>query len=165
MLRKIMKEDHNNFKDNHEELAAKKFIALYNKAYGANFELVERSEAPDFRAMDKQTKELLNFEETLATRSPIGPQIWRAMLNGTYSSPGPQTLDLEGELGAYRDNIKKKFSKHYGSNCALVVFQFGPVMPWEVALNYFKSMFDFSESPFDKGIYMISWEELYRLDK
>ncbi len=54
-----MLEDHNSFKDNHEELTAKKFIALYNKIYRTNFELIERSEAPDFRAMDKLTQESL----------------------------------------------------------------------------------------------------------
>lgn len=160
-----MRMNHNEFKDNHEELAAKKFLNLYNQRYNTQFKIIEKSESPDFKAIDVRSGAILNFEETLATRSPIGPQIWKAMLEGLYNSPGPQTLDVTRELCAYRDNIVKKFSKKYGSGYALIAFQFGPVMPWEFALEQLKSMIDFEQSPFDKGVFLISWEELHRLDE
>ncbi len=126
----MIKTDHNGFKKNHEELAALKFLALYNRKYGTSFQRIFTSElVPDFRSVDPLSWEHLNFDETLATRSSVGPKIWKAMLKGEYRSPSLQTLDVEGELVAYRDNIVKKFTKRYGTSCALVVFLFGPVMP------------------------------------
>ncbi len=123
--------EHGEFKDNAEGLATKQFLPTYNALHGTHFKTVHSDDvAPDVRCVDPTTSESLNFEITLATRSPDGPLIWKKMLAGTYKSPGPSTLNVDEELLAYRDAILKKFKKRYGKNTALVVFQWGPVMPW-----------------------------------
>lgn len=158
--------NHDEFKANAETLATNQFLPAYNALRSTHFQMLGSDDvAPDACCVDVKTGERLNLEITLATRSPDGPLTWRKMLNGTYTQHGPSNLDVEGELQAYRDNILKKFSKRYGRNTALVVFQWGPVMPWNIVLERFRSMIDFAESPFDKGVWMLSWRELFRLDQ
>lgn len=157
---------HDDFKENAEGLATKEFLPAYNALKGTHFEVRQSDDvAPDVHCIDRATGALLNVEITLATRSPDGPLIWKKMLAGTYKSPGPSVLDLEAELAAYRDNILKKFGKRYGPKTALLVFQWGPVMPWDVCLDHFCSMIDFSNCPFDMGVWMLSWNDLFRLGK
>jgi hypothetical protein len=157
---------HDDFKENAEGLATMQFLPAYNSLNGTQFEVRHSDEvAPDVRCVDRATGAILNIEITLATRSPVGPLTWKQMRAGMYKSPGPSVLDLEGELAAYRENIVKKFRKRYGKNTALLVFQWGPVMPWNVCLDHFRSMIDFSQSPFNLGVWMLSWGDLLKLDK
>jgi len=156
---------HNDFKENYEALATQQFLPAYNALMKTHFRAVPCDRvAPDVFSQDTVTGEILNLEITFATVSPHGPLVWRAMLEGTYKSPGAQKEDDQIEVQACADNINKKFDKRYGSNVALVVFHWGPIVPWHEHLDLLHWMVDFDQSPFDKGVWLLSWRRLHKLD-
>ena len=161
-----MEEKHDSFKDNYEWVAMNQFLPEYNKLYNRAFDPPEhRGDAPDFTLLDSESEDELDVEVTMLTESPRGPLEWKKMLNGTFQRhKRPETYRPE-VLNIYCDIIKKKFNMRYGQNCALLAFHWGAPIPWHVDLQYFISMMDFDKSPFLRGVFLVSWGELYRLDQ
>lgn len=102
-----------------------------------------------------------NFEELAATKFL---PFYNAELGTSF----------EKELAAYKEKIEKKVGKQYGKGCALVVFHMGLPWEWEEPaewenpnnkLSRLRTEMDYSASPFDRGVWFVSWERVYRLDK
>ncbi len=75
---------------------------------------------------------------------------------------------FEEHLACYIKNISKKFSASYGNNCALTEFHMGPVWDWDDPahrLSHPQDEIDYSQSPFERGVWLLHWKEIHKLDK
>jgi len=168
-----MEDKHNHFKTNFEELAATKFLDFYNSKFGCSFEIVTPApKEPDFHCRDAISRKELKFDVTLATVAPRDPMAFRQMLDGNYKGQPIVSPSFDEELATYKEKIEKKFTKRYGKDCALVVFHMGLVWEWDEPavwespdnkLCRLKTEIDYNQSPFDKGIWFLSWEHVYCL--
>jgi hypothetical protein len=155
---------HDRFKRNCEELAARDFLKGYNSLQGSHFQLVDESSEPDFHAQDLNTNAILHFEVTQGT-SRKWIDTWRELHEGTYDNNRlGKSISIQEECDTCTERILKKFSKRYGPNCALAVYYFSPLWAKEF-LKVLRASIDFSQSPFDRGIWLVCSAEFYRIDQ
>lgn len=160
---------------------AERFIKLYNSQMGTSFRIVKHLDAPDFHCQDEEGTQL-NLEITL-TEDRAGDI---AALLGRSDARSPEALKrhLEaverGEASIFdsvsclqenvsqmaKTRIQPKLDKDYGSNTALIVRDVSPLgWNWETVLEDLASSLDLRNNPFDKGIWLISFEsnQIYRV--
>ena len=171
-----MSEDHDWFGDNFEQLAAKQFLDHYNSENGTAYVVTEGNrEAPDFRCRDEGTGDVLSFDVTLATYGPRDPIIFRKLLAGAFEDKvmPAEEVCFVAALAQYKEQIEQKFSMRYGANCALVVYHMGPCWEWDAPASWenpshrlcrLSTEIDYTESPYDRGVWFLTWGEVYRLD-
>lgn len=164
-----------------EKATADAFIELYNRELGTSFYIVEYSDAPDVRCKDLNGN-ILNFEITLTEDRPkdiqaaLGRSNHRniealkghlADVKAGRANPLEMVSCLQGNVtDMIVDRILPKLQKDYGSNVALVIRDSSPVCwDWDLAVDHIKNRLSLQRSPFDKGIWIISFrkDKVFRL--
>ena len=152
---------------------AEQFIDLYNTQMGTSFSIVDHSDVPDIRCLDKEGNQL-NFDVTL-TEDRLGDI--QALL-GRSDARSPEAMKKHNEavergeasifdtvscLGGNVSQIaiariQSKIDKmRYGPNTALVVRDVSPLgWDWESVSCNLAASLNLKDNPFDEGIWLIS---------
>jgi len=164
-----------------EKATADAFITLYNDQMGSTYRIIEYSEAPDIQCKDTEGNEF-NFEITLTEDRPqdIAALCYRSNhrslenlkkhlqeVEAGRADPLERVSCLQGNVTEILiSRIKKKLSKNYGPNTALVIRSTSPVdWSWDTVREQIESSLDSEHNPYDKGIWIISYskDKIFRL--
>ena len=169
-------------KEQDERDIAEGFIKYYNMLKGSSYQIVEHSDAPDFRCVDFQ-KNMLNLEITQTEDRPKDIAAYHGRSNHRSiealkehnakvkegkANPLERVSCLSGNvMVTIVDRIKKKMNKDYGKNTALVVGDTsGCNWDWDMEIEDIGNSLDLSRNPYDKGIWIISKDKtnIFRID-
>ena len=172
-------------KEEIEQSTAKHFLELYNKEYQTEYYIVEHSDSPDILCKDKE-ENIFNIEITMTQDKDKDIQAllgrsnhksvevlkekMRKYKNGEISFEEIRgTSFSDNSIPMLLEAIRKKSSKDYGNNVALVIRDTSP-LGWDytIHLNDIREQIQaiFTKKVFDKGIWLINLNlnKIYQLD-
>ena len=155
-----------------ERATADAFIELYNRKMGTSFSIIDHSDAPDIRCVAPEGN-TLNLEITLTEdrnkdiAALLGRSDHRSFENlRKEMKEGKPNLRVscfqENVIDQLIDRILPKLEKDYGPNVALVIRDTSPLdWPWDSELVNIRCRLksQMKRNPFDKGIWIISYEK------
>lgn len=170
-----------NEKEAIEKATADAFIELYNSEMGTSFSITKHSDAPDIRCRDPKGN-IFNFEITLTEdrekdiTAALGRSDHRSIetlrkhleeVKAGKANPLDKVSCLQGNVTQMIFNrILPKLKKDYGSNVGLVIRDISPVSwDWDLVVDDIRRLIDSQRNPFDKGIWIISFQKdkIYRI--
>lgn len=151
---------------------AERFLKLYNSQECTSYRIVKHGDAPDFQCQDDQGPSL--YLEVTQTEDRCGDI---PALRGRSDARSPEALKQHldavkrGEASIFdsvsclrgnvlqmaHNRIQPKLAKDYGLDVALVVRDVSPLgWNWETAIDDLAASLDLVNSPFRKGIWILS---------
>lgn len=158
-----------NEKQKIELATARGFLALYNVAHSASFEVEELSDSPDVICRDANGERLL-LEITLTedrredTKAALGRSDHR---NIESFDPHQTASRLDTDvLASLLERLQDKLLKDYGARTALVVRSTSGVdWDWDTQLQELRRVLGDQRNPFDQGIWLVNrqMDRLFKL--